>query len=55
MADLLKRELDLPEVQLEPGNRGEFTVWVGDAVVATKGPLGFPEEAEVVQAVRAAL
>ena len=36
-------------VTLEPGDRGEFTVWVGDQVVAAKSWEGFPE-AEVVAA-----
>lgn len=37
------------------GNRGEFTVWVGDRVVARKDAGGFPNEDEIVRAVREAL
>ena len=55
MADLLKRDLGLGDVKLIPGERGEFTVWVEDEVVARKNWLGFPEEQKVVDAVREAL
>ena len=51
MADLLKRELDV-ETKLIEGDRGEFTVWVGDKVVAKKGWLGFPNDEKVLEAVR---
>ena len=54
MADLLKRELNI-ETELIAGDRGEFTVWVGDAVVAKKNWLGFPEDGKVLVAVREAL
>jgi hypothetical protein len=40
---------------LVPGGRGEFTVWVGDRKVAEKTRRGFPSEADVVSAVKAAL
>ena len=54
MAELLKRELNV-ETKLIEGDRGEFTVWVADRVVARKGWLGFPEDAKVLEAVREAL
>ena len=54
MADLLKKELRV-ETQLVEGDRGEFTVWVGDSVVAKKNWLGFPADDKVLEAVRAAL
>jgi len=43
------------DVTLEPGDRGEFTVWVGDDVVARKTLDGFPEPDQVVTAIRAAI
>lgn len=55
MADLLKRELGIAEVGLVPGGRGEFTVWVDETVVAKKSWLGFPDEQQVLAAVREAL
>jgi hypothetical protein len=54
VADLLKRELNV-ETQLIEGDRGEFTVRVGDEVVAKKNWLGFPADEKVVTAVREAL
>lgn len=54
MAELLKRELNV-ETNLIEGTRGEFTVWVGETVVARKGWLGFPEDEKVLLAVREAL
>ncbi|MDX6696106.1 MAG: hypothetical protein QOF02_3709 [Blastocatellia bacterium] len=55
MAELLKRELGVVEVGLIAGGRGEFTVWVDDAIVAKKSWLGFPDEQQILLAVRAAL
>jgi predicted Rdx family selenoprotein len=55
VADLIKRELGVAEVDLIPGGRGEFTVWVEERVVAQKNWLGFPDEQKVVAAVRQAL
>ena len=54
MAELLKKELNV-ETSLIAGGRGEFTVWVGDEVVAKKNWLGFPEDEKVLAAVREAL
>lgn len=51
---MLKRELNV-ETQLIEGDRGEFTVRVGDEVVAKKNWLGFPADEKVVTAVREAL
>ncbi len=51
----MKRELGLAEVECVPGDRGEFSVWVNDEVVARKNWLGFPEEQKVLDAVRRAL
>ena len=54
MAELIKRELGI-EPELVEGNRGEFTVWVGDQVVAKKGWVRFPTDQRVLLAVRQAL
>jgi hypothetical protein len=37
------------------GSRGEFSVWVGDTCVAKKTREGFPEDGEIVSAVRRSL
>jgi predicted Rdx family selenoprotein len=55
VADLLKQELGVTDVALIPGKRGEFTVWVGEEVVAQKNWLGFPADQKVLEAVRDAL
>ena len=55
MADLLKEELGIAEVELIPGGRGEFTVWVNDEIVAQKNWRGFPDERRVLVSVRDAL
>ena len=51
MAALLKKDLNV-EADVVPGDRGEFTVWVGDALVAQKGADGFPEDSAIVAAVQ---
>ena len=51
MAAVLKKELGI-ESELIEGRRGEFTVWVGDELVAQKDALGFPSEDDVLAAVR---
>ena len=51
MADLLKKELGV-ETELIAGDRGEFTVWVGDVMVSKKNWLGFPDDGKVLVAVR---
>jgi hypothetical protein len=43
------------DVDVVEGARGEFSVRVGDHVVAQKSPRGFPSDAEIVAGVRAAL
>ena len=43
------------EPELVEGGRGEFTVWVGDQVVAQKGWVRFPSDKKVLAAVREAL
>lgn len=54
MAALIRKDTGV-EPELVEGGRGEFTVWVGERLVAEKGPLGFPSEKNVVAAVRQAL
>jgi hypothetical protein len=54
VAELLKRELGI-ETELIEGNRGEFTVWVGEQLVAEKGWIRFPSNEKVLSAVSQAL
>ena len=54
MAALIKQSLEL-DTDLEPGGRGEFTVWVDGVKVAEKSRTGFPGEKGVVEAVSKAL
>ena len=54
MAAVLEDDLG-EEAELVEGNRGEFTVWVGEERVAGKDAIGFPSEQDVLAAVRKAL
>jgi hypothetical protein len=54
VAELIKSELRV-EPELVEGNRGEFTVWVGDQIVAKKGWIRFPTDQSVLSAVKQAL
>lgn len=54
MAARIKSELGA-EAELIEGNRGEFTIWVGEQKVAEKGWLRFPSDEKVVAAVKDAL
>jgi hypothetical protein len=54
VAALIKDELGVVPELIE-GGRGEFTVWVGDEVVAKKGSQGFPSEDDAVAAVKRAI
>jgi hypothetical protein len=54
VAELIKRELGI-QPELIEGDRGEFTVWVGDRMVATKGWIRFPQDKKVLSAVQQAL
>ena len=53
MAAAIKSAVSV-EPDLVEGARGEFTVWVGDRVVAKKTLRGFPTDEEIVRAVREA-
>ena len=54
MAALIKKEIGVDTEVLE-GSRGEFTVWVGDEVVARKDSTGFPSDEDALAAVQHAL
>lgn len=54
MAALIKQEAGA-DTDVEPGNRGEFSVWVDGKKVAQKDQRGFPSDAELLQAVKNAL
>lgn len=54
MAALIKQDSGL-DAELVPGDRGEFTVWVGDRKVAGKSRSGFPADGDLIRAVNAAL
>jgi len=54
VAALIKEALGA-DTALEPGGRGEFTVWVDGKKVAEKTRTGFPNENAVVQIVKQAL
>ena len=48
---MLERELGV-KAELVEGNRGEFTVRVGDKVIAKKGLIFFPPDKKILDAVR---
>ena len=54
MAALIKDELGI-DSELTEGGRGEFTVWVGDDVVAKKDSQGFPSDEDALAAVKRAV
>ena len=54
MAALIKDSLK-QDAAIEPGGRGEFSVWVDGVKVAEKSRTGFPAEKAVVDAVSKAL
>jgi len=54
VAALIKQDLGV-DTELVEGRRGEFTIWVGDEMVAAKDHDGYPAEPAVVAAVKAAM
>jgi len=54
VAALIKDKLSL-DTDLEPGGRGEFTVWVDGKKIAEKSRSGFPSEPAIIDLVRHAL
>ena len=51
MAALIKASLQL-DADIEPGGRGEFSVWVDGVKVAEKSRTGFPADKALIGAVR---
>jgi len=54
VAALIKERLDR-DADLEPGGRGEFSVWVDGQKIIEKSRTGFPGELSVIESVRTAL
>ena len=54
MAALIEKDASVG-VELTEGKRGEFTVWVGEELVAEKSALGFPSDEDAAAAVRRTL
>jgi predicted Rdx family selenoprotein len=54
VAALIKDKLKL-DTEIEPGGRGEFTVWVDGVKVAEKTRTGFPAEPAIVETVSTAI
>jgi predicted Rdx family selenoprotein len=54
VAALIKASLQL-DTDLEPGGRGEFTVWVDGVKVAEKSRTGFPADKALIGNVSQAL
>ena len=54
MAALIKEKLAL-DTDVEPGGRGEFTIWVDGKKVAEKSRSGFPTEPAILDLVSKAL
>jgi hypothetical protein len=54
VAALIKQDSGM-DADLEPGSRGELSVWVDGKKVAEKTIRGFPGDAVVVKAVKDAL
>ena len=54
MAALVKADTGF-DMELVEGGRGEFTVWVGDQVVAKKDSSGFPTDEDALASVQRAL
>ena len=54
MAALIKQESGA-DADLEPGGRGELSVWVDGKKIVEKSLRGLPADADLVAAVKAAL
>ena len=54
MAALIKQDSGT-EADLEPGGRGELSVWVDGNKIAEKTARGFPKDGDVLLAVKTAL
>lgn len=54
VAALIKEALGA-DTDLEPGGRGEFSVWVDGKKIVEKGRTGFPADNPLILAVKTAL
>jgi hypothetical protein len=54
VAALIKQDFGA-DADLEPGGRGELSVWVDGNKIAEKSMRGFPADADVLKAVKTAL
>lgn len=54
MAALIKQD-SAADADLEPGGRGELSVWVDGRKVAEKTARGFPADADLLRTVKVAL
>lgn len=54
MAALIKTRFG-QDTALEPGGRGEFTIWVDGKKIAEKTRTGFPGEPALIESLKAAL
>ena len=54
MAALITEQVG-QETDLEPGGRGEFTVWVDGKKIAEKTRTGFPADPAIIESLRVAL
>jgi len=54
VAALIKERLQL-ETDLEPGGRGEFTIWLDGKKVVEKSRTGFPTEPKIIETLTHAL
>lgn len=54
MAASIKDALGL-DADIEPGGRGEFTIWVDDAKVSEKTRNGFPTEKAILDSISRAI
>jgi len=54
VAALIKQRLN-QDTEVEPGGRGEFTVWVDGKKIAEKTRSGFPGDPAILESVTAVL
>lgn len=54
VAAVIKEQLH-QDAELEPGGRGEFSVWVNGHKIIEKTRTGFPGELSIVESLKAAL
>jgi predicted Rdx family selenoprotein len=54
VAALIKQDVNL-DTDLEPGGRGEFSVWLDEVKIAEKSRTGFPSDQALLDAIKTAL